>query len=225
MKLNLKLSVVMLTFLPLLSFSQERKRGEVEISPTLGLGISVLTNSDEEYIPEEYREFNHITSLNGGIGLDVYLNNKLSIRSGMYYQRMGTKGINYEKPFNGNGYYVRQEFDYLTIPLHLNFHFGGNKNWNVYGGPSFGLTTRAKSNQIDIKYYMNEFQMGAGYGIGYKFAISEKIGIAITNDNFLGLTYAPKNVVRGDGNGNRTNTQQKLKNMHSSINAQLVIKL
>lgn len=207
----------------LTSFStnaQIREKGDFEITPYIGYGVSAFTGKTEDYVPKEYKKNNYLESIGFGFGMNLYLNNRFSIRSGLTHQMMGTEGFVYENPFNGRGSYVVQKLSYMSIPLHLNWHFGELRNWSLYGGATFGLSTRATSNEKDIKSYINEAQIGFGYGLAYKYVINDKIGIGLIQDNFIGLTYAPKNVVKGDGYGNRYDDQQKIKNIYGSINIQ-----
>lgn len=200
--------------------AQVREKNNFEITPYHGISLSAFTGKEDNYIPKENQKINSLLSASFGIGANVYLNDRLSIRSGLSYQRMGSEGFVYENPYNGRGSYVSQKISYITIPMHLNYHFAKKRNWNVFLGPSLSFTGKSTSNDLDMKDYINEFQVGAGYGFAYKFVINERVGIGLMQDNFLGLTYVPKNRISGDGYGNRTEYQQKIKNIYSSINVQ-----
>lgn|SRR5690554_4873923 len=199
---------------------QVREKNNFEITPYHGISLSAFAGEEDSYIPKENRKINYLLSPSFGIGANVYLNDRLSIRSGLSYQRMGSEGFVYENPYNGRGLFVSQKISYITIPFHLNYHFTKNRNWNLFLGPSLSFTGKSTSNDVDMKYYINEFQVGAGYGFAYKFVLTERIGVGFLQDNFIGLTNVPKNRVSNDEYGNKLEYQQKIKNIYSSINLQ-----
>lgn len=186
-----KILLFSLLFVPSMN-AQVREKNDFEIAPTIGYGLSAFYGTEDNYIPKEYKESSNLSSINFGVGVDIYFSNRISLRSGIYFIRMGTEGFQYENPFNGRGTYVSQKINYVTVPAHFNYHFGVQRNWNFYLGPSFGILGKATNNDIDIKYYVNEYQVGAGYGVGYKYILTDRIGIGVNLDNFIGLTYVPK---------------------------------
>jgi Outer membrane protein beta-barrel domain len=94
-------------------------------------------------------------------------------------------------------YVYEDKLNYLSIPINANWHFGSTRKWNLNFGLSPSFLTKATENEtgrekeIDSKY-INSFQLGFTYGIGYKIEITKKFGILIDAQFFNGLTKALK---------------------------------
>lgn len=151
-----------------------------------------------------------ITTANFGVNGDYFFNNRWSLRSALLLQTMGSE-YRYIEP--GLSVNFKDKLNYLTIPVNANWHFGSTRKWNLNFGPSFGFLMFAKANDVDVKDYVNSFQLGLNYGIGYKIEVSEKFSILIDYQGMTGLTEVIKD------------TPIEIKNMYSSFNVGGVIKL
>ena len=164
-------SIVLFSYL---GFSQQREKGVVELTPLIGLGAS-------NYYSSEKLTNSSLSSINLGVNLDTYFNNRWSFRTGLLFQKMGSK-------YNALIFKYTDELSYVTIPLNANWHFGSTRKWNLNFGPSVGFLTAAKSNGLDVKEGVNGAQIGLSYGIGYKIEINEKFGILLDYQGMSGLT-------------------------------------
>ena len=89
------------------------------------------------------------------------------------------------------------KLNYISIPINANWHFGSTRKWNLNFGlsPSFLTKATIEYNGMSQKIpssYIESFQLGFTYGIGYKIGITEKFGILIDAQFFNGLTNINK---------------------------------
>jgi len=162
-------------------FSQIHERGQIEVSPFVGV-ISSNLYGDVGIV-------NYSTeNVYFGANVDYYLNNRWSIRSGIEYQAMGNEG-GWLFFYNS----AVQDIDFIGVPLHANWHFGGSRKWNLNFGPTLNFLTSAKLNGVDNKNNINSFQAGLGFGIGYKFYINETISIGIDHQEYISFSNNLKN--------------------------------
>ena len=160
-------------------FGQKREKGTIELAPVLGIGFANYYSGDTG------SENESITNANFGATGDYYFNNRWSLRSALMYQIMGTQVQNSE-----------DRLSYLTIPLNANWHFGSTRKWHLNFGPSFSFLTNAETTlegvTFDVKDEVEPLQIGLGFGIGYKFEITQKFGLDISYNENIGLTDVPK---------------------------------
>lgn len=152
----------------------------IEIIPQIGLSSSNYYSGDTKL------NNSAISGLNIGVGLDYYFNDRWSLRSGLFYQKMGSTYS--ESSFKTS----KDELFYLTIPINANWHFGSTRKWNLNFGPSIGFLTSAKYNGIDVTEYINSTQIGFNYGIGYKITVSDDASILLDYQGMSGLTDVVK---------------------------------
>lgn len=188
-----------------LSIGQIREKGNIELTPIIGYSSSCHIHS--------ILLGSSVSGIQFGIYGNYFFNDRWSLRSGLLYQKMGTDKIN-STIFN-NEYSERT--NYLTMPLTVNYHFGGSRNWYVNYGVSIGVLTNAEAEYyngngfVDIKDLANPVQFGINGGIGYKFEISPEFIIVIDNSNMLGLT--------------KTTEEEKGNNFYMSFNLGVVFKI
>ncbi len=125
------------------------------------------------------------------------MNNRWSIRSGVEYQGMGNEG-GWLFIFNT----AVQDLDFISVPIHANWHFGSSRKWNVNFGPTVNFLASAKLNGVDNKDAITSTQVGFGFGIGYKFYINEKISIGIDHQEYIGFSNNIKEPIDGNFVGN-----------------------
>lgn len=197
-----KIVTLFLSVSAFLSFSQSRDKGTIELSPVIGYSQSMVYIFTSE----------PVDGINIGSNVDYYFNENWSLRSGLFYQTMGSNEVNF-LIFSDK---YSEKLKYLTIPLTINWHFGSNKNWYLnYGfAGGFLLDAKAKSEDgiaIDTKDVTNSFQFGINAGMGYKLALTENIGLVFDVSQFIGLTD--------------TNKEKSRKNFYISFNIGGVFKL
>jgi|SRR5690606_4306133 len=188
-------------------FSQQRNKGDVELTTKIGY-------SSANYYSEENLSNKPISGVNFGLETDYFFNNRWSLHSGLLYQRMGSK--------LGSEY--KEKLGYLTVPINANWHFGSTRKWYLNFGPSVGFLMSAKAEykgnnfnsfdpivygeeqEVNIKSLANKVQLGLNYGIGYKIFINEKFSISVDYQGMTGLSNVPKE------------SQYSIKNTYASFN-------
>lgn len=170
-------------FISSLGFSQQREKGTIEVAPVIGIATANYYGGDTDSSNKA------ITKVNYGADFDYYLNNRWSLRSGLFFQAMGSKG-------KEGGIKIEQNLNYISVPVNANWHFGSTRNWNLNFGPSLSFLTQAETTiggmTFDSKDDIEAFQLGLNLGIGYKFEITEKFGLSLSYNQNLGLTEVSK---------------------------------
>jgi long-subunit fatty acid transport protein len=151
--------------------------GDFTLAPQVGLNLS--NYSSNENLNNKIR-----TSFNAGVIAEYYFNDRWSLRSGLLYDSKGTI-------ITESGEDYIDKLNYISIPLHANWHFGSNRNWFLNFGPTLGFLASAKadlpSGEIDIKDEVESFDAGLGIGIGYKFNIADNTELYIQYQGYNGL--------------------------------------
>jgi hypothetical protein len=173
---KLLLSAVIVV-LGLSNLDAQSDSGDFTLAPQVGLNLSNYTSN--ENLTNKIR-----TSFNLGVIAEYYFSNRWSLRSGIIYDSKGTK-------LTESGEDYIDKLNYISIPLHANWHFGSNRNWFLNFGPTLGFLASAKadlpSGEIDIKDEVASFDAGLGIGIGYKFNINDNTEIYIQYQGYNGL--------------------------------------
>jgi len=187
------------------AFSQEK--GDFEYGFNVGLNLATVTSGTNNNSDSR-------VGFNVGAFGDYFFSDRWSIKAKLNYDQ---KGWN-------SGYFINEEdsfltdyhFDYLTVPVMANWHFGKKRNWYLNFGPYVGFLISAKESRfgIDLKELTQSIDAGLALGIGVKIPVSDKIKIVLESDGQSGLTDIFKN-----------NTGNSIRNSRSSLNAGLVFGL
>lgn len=172
---------ILFTLFAILSFSiinAQSDKGDFTIAPQIGLNLSNYSSS--ENLNNKLR-----VAFNAGVITEYYFNDRWSFRSGLIYDSKGTK-----VEFDDEDYI--DKLNYLTVPIHANWHFGAKRNWFLNFGPTLGFVITAKTDipqgEIDIKDELNStFDIGLSVGVGYKFEVSDKAEIFIQYQSYNGF--------------------------------------
>ncbi|WGH75686.1 outer membrane beta-barrel protein [Tenacibaculum tangerinum] len=195
-----------LFFISSLSIGQIREKGTIELTPIIGYSASYHIHSFVFASPP-------VPGIQLGVYGNYFLNERWSLRSGLLYQKMGTEKIDFSILKDD----YSEKTNYITLPVTINYHFGGKRNWYANNGIFMGILTSAEANYndgngfVDIKDTTNPIQIGISNGIGYKFKISPKFIVAIDNSNMVGLT--------------KTNKERIGVNFYVSLNLGVVFKI
>ncbi len=158
--------------------AQVREKGEIEVSPFIGI-------SSANYFGDVGMMNEAVINPYFGANLDFYLNNRWSLKTGIEYQTMGSQGESY-------GFYGFESFEeklnFISLPIHANYHFSKNRRWYLNFGPTINFLTEATSNGIDMKEGITPVQLGLGLGIGYKIYVNERFSIGIDHQEYIGFT-------------------------------------
>lgn len=151
-------------------FAQAREKGTIELTPHIGYATSFWTgdnaNSDDSR-----------NSLRIGASGDYFFNDRWSLRSGVIYNSMGADDSFDEIVLN-----------YINIPVNANWHFGSTRKWNLNFGLTAGFLASAELDGNDVKDFIENFQLGISYGIGYKLEITENFSLLFDLQALVGLT-------------------------------------
>jgi hypothetical protein len=147
----------------------------------------------------------------GGISLNVGLCSFFSLQPEVLYVQKGTKG---SETIEGEEVTGKYEFDYVEVPLLLNFSFakeGSSFVPSIFAGPYAGFNTRAKikvteageSYSEDFKDEVKDTEFGLTFGIGLGKKIGHgKIVLDVRYD--LGLTNIAEGMAEGESVKNKT---------------------
>ncbi len=191
-----KIYVLVSLMTMLIASAQERDKGSIELVPQIG-----YSNATYVVTKGGISGYSSLAAITYGLGADFYFNNRWSIRSGLFMQKNGAE-------YSGG----KDELNYLTVPVNVNWHFGSTRKWYLNFGLSAGFVTSANETVLgtknDIKEYVNSSQVGMNIGIGYKIFINDKFSLAIDYQSVSGL-----------GSANKLNTEYyKLANSFGSFN-------
>ena len=175
-----KITLIALFFSGILN-AQIRDKNDIELSASLGLASSnyygdiSLQNNQALYSPTF------------GIRADFYSNNRWSFLLGLEYRTFGSKIIDSYFGYEYN--YSRtstEKLNFIQIPFNANWHFGSQRNWNLNFGPvvSYLQSAYFDNRKIDTNG-IRDTQVGLGFGIGYKFKISEQISLGIEHQEYI----------------------------------------
>ena len=171
-------------FILLSSFSinaQNREKNDIELSGFIGLGMS---NYYGDYVTSGNKL---LSTLYFGLNSDFYINDRWSVKIGLEYQTFGSKitelGLVPNSSIPNDYQYMtkREEFNFLSVPIHPNVHFGKKRNWNINFGPTFNFL-------LDENVGIRSEQFGLGLGIGYKYEISNNFAIGVDHQEFIAIT-------------------------------------
>lgn len=158
--------------------AQVREKGEVEVSPFIGV-------STANYFGDVGMMNEAVVNPYFGANLDLYFNNRWSLKTGVEYQTMGSQGESY-------GFYGFESFEekinFVSVPIHANYHFSKNRRWYLNFGPTINFLTEATSNGMNMKEGITPVQLGLGIGIGYKIYVNERFSIGIDHQEYIGFT-------------------------------------
>lgn len=164
-----KFILLFITFI-CLNFSFAQKSKSIE------LGGSVGANITELYEPSG-GSTDPIISYNVNVFGEYYLSKNWGVKVKLFYDKKGcddgiimfdNDGINHKTKF---------KFDYLTLPIMANWHFGPQKRWYVNLGPYVGVLLSAKDTKFntDMKEIINNFDAGIALGAGFKKKLTKQL--------------------------------------------------
>lgn len=150
--------------------AQKRSSGDIELIPYVGYKQSFFNGGGL------LESLEQLTSTRFGVNGDYYFNDRWSLRSGLNYDVMGAKGNS------------EVRLTYLNIPINANWHFGSTRKWNLNFGITSGFFLDGEENGKDIKNFVNGFQLGISYGIGYKLELSSNFSLMFDLQALLGTS-------------------------------------
>lgn len=193
------LYIFILLFLCSVAFGQVK--GDLE----LGFGFG-SNGSQADY--ESIDDSNTNSSLSVNASADYNFGNRISVKAKVIYD---TKGWN-NGPLFFRGGRVRDanvNLHYITVPLMLNWHFGGKRNWYLNFGTYAGFLMAAGEENFDadVKEAFRKTDFGLSLGIGAKIPVSRYLKLYIEYDLQSGFNSIYKD-----------STIPEVKNVRNAIN-------
>jgi hypothetical protein len=153
----------------------------------------------------------------GGISLAYQLKEKVSLRVELNYERKTQKADNtieirnnFDEPAQLYNFASRRHYDYLVMPILLNYQFADKNSFFVNGGPFVGYLLKAtltsdlnapelNNPDVDLSNDYRKLDYGLTVGLGKNFDIGTQNSIHIEIRNNLGLAKINKNDVWNGG--------------------------
>lgn len=176
-----KLLFTALTLVGFLSANAQEK-GTVEFGAGLGVNFSTVSNGQENA--------KSLTGMNLAGSGEYYFSDRWGIKAKLIYDAKGWADGFIIDTDNQTTTITDFKLNYLTIPVMANYHFGSNRNWYLHFGPYVGFLVNAKDSKLgmDLKEGFESTDFGLGLGIGYKFAVDEKLKLFIEYDGQSGFS-------------------------------------
>lgn len=194
-------TILLFTLCSFAAFSQQK--GSFEFG--FNVGYNIATVQSGSLTNTEFR-----SGVNIGASGDYFFSDRWSLKAKLSYDQKGwNKGFITDLDKNQSAV-TNYHFDYLTIPVMANWHFGKTRNWYLNFGPYAGVLLSAKETAFhkDLKDFSNGLDLGFAFGIGVKIPVADKIKIVLEADGQGGLTDILKN-----------NQGSSLRNSRTSLNA------
>jgi len=187
------------------SFAQGNIKIGVEIGPSI---VSLRGNEIAENNDAALR-------MVAGLSLEYLISKKVSIKSGLFYERKGTKfktsilldqfGNPVNESENANSY-----FDYLSVPFMVKYRQGDRIKFFINSGPYLGYLLKSTSEiegqtSFDTTDLNKKLDVGLSAGIGIEFSVGEKVELMIEARDNLGLLNISKVQITND-NSLKTNS-------------------
>lgn len=194
-------TILLLSAASLTAFSQEK--GSFELGFNVGYNASTVQSGS--MANTSFR-----SGFNIGASGDYFFSDRWSLKAKLSFDQKGWDDGYFINLSNGSTYQTDFNYDYLTIPIMANWHFGKKRNWYLNAGPYAGVLLNAKATAIDldVKDYSNSIDVGLDLGIGVKIPVAKRVKILLELDGQVGFT----DVIKG-------NQGSALRNNRSSVNA------
>jgi hypothetical protein len=178
--------------------------------------LDIQVEGGPSLISIQSRVYNPKATLNGftgGLYLNYNFNKRLSIKSGIAYERKGFRDSFAGTTAIGQSsiYEMGYNLDYLVVPLLMRANFGNKIRFFVNGGPYLGYLVKQQdvSNLpnfpmlTDANFTEKKIDLGISAGVGCSYPINELISITVEARNNLALISLNDGV--NSNNNNSTN--------------------
>lgn len=142
-----------------------------------GPNVSMLRGNDL------IKRFNsHHFGYSTGVSLDYYGKRHIGFRTGFYYENKGTtiRGTLTDTAGQALGSFSsRTTFDYFTMPLLLQFHFGRRIQMFVNGGGYVGYLSRVKQTNNALPTFLESNTSITGDFLPFDWGLSMAVGASL----------------------------------------------
>src|SRR5690554_1512802 len=161
--------------------AQESKKNDLELAPYVGIAAA-------NYYGEIPGTNKNLFSPTFGLNTYFYINNRWSFKMGIEQQIMGAETYFFDDSTSTNQS-LKEKLRFISIPFHANLHFGSNKNWMFNIGPTFSFLKTVSLNGVEVGVEgIRTDHIGVGFGIAYRFKITENFSLAIDHQEYIGFT-------------------------------------
>lgn len=164
-------------------------KGRTEFGLGIGFGGAYISDASSSQTSRV------IDVLNIFASADHYFSDRWSLKAKVVYDKKGWGDGFIANLSTGQTITVDYNYNYITVPVMANWHFGKTRNWYLNFGPYVGflLTAKAKDTSFDAKQYSTNTDAGLAAGIGVKIPLSEKLKFFIEYDGQSGVVNIFKN--------------------------------
>jgi hypothetical protein len=194
-----------LVLLVLFSVFAYAQTGKIRFGVHAGLnysglrGYTIPANIEAQY--EESAAFGYL----GGVSLTYPLKEKISLRVELNYERKTQKADNtieirnsFEEPAQRYSFTSKRHYDYLVLPILLQYRFTDKNSFFVHGGPFVGYLLNATltsdlnapeldNSDVDLSDDYKKLDYGLTIGLGKNFDIGNQNSLHVEIRNNLGL--------------------------------------
>lgn len=174
-------------------------QGEIKLGINAGATLSNFTGDASE-------GFKYGFDFLVGFGLEVPLNDKLSLLANVNYERKTPKislideySIYYDYAKGDYAYDeipAKVRMHYITVPINAKYYIGAKKNFFVQAGPyagffiddTFFVDGKEQTSEIAGGSDFKMLDLGISAGIGTQFKVDEKHHISLSLRNNFGFT-------------------------------------
>lgn len=162
-------------------------------------GYTIPANIEAQY--EESAAFGYL----GGVSLTYPLKEKISLRVELNYERKTQKADNtieirnsFEEPALRYSFTSKRHYDYLVLPILLQYRFTDKNSFFVQGGPFVGYLLNATltsdldapeldNSDVDLSDDYKKLDYGLTIGLGKNFDFGSQNSLHVEIRNNLGL--------------------------------------
>ena len=210
----MKKLLLSITFL-LISFLNYSQNSKIKFGIQAGLNYSDFRGYEIPVTPL-YSESPAFAFL-GGINFEYLINEKLSLKLELNYERKSQKADNTLEIFDNNGsskvytFTSKKNYDYMVLPIMMKYSFSNKNSFYINGGPFIGYLLKSNitndleninglnNGPFETTKYNNKTDFGISIGLGKNFEIKEKNSIFIEIRENLGLSNTSKNTGMENG--------------------------
>jgi hypothetical protein len=146
----------------------------------------------------------------GGIHFEYELNEKLSLKTELNYERKSQKSANninirqnFDDPVQEYNFTTKRHYDYLIVPILLKYSFTNKDSFYINGGPFIGFLLQSKyTNDLNVSGFGSsdvittknnkKTDFGLSFGLGKNFDLKNKKTFYIEIRENLGLNNTSK---------------------------------
>jgi len=191
------------------AFGQDKFGNSRESGLTIGIegGLGIRTLHGNDVIDDQDRAL----GFEAGLSFQYNINDKLSIKSNLFYSRKGNSfDVVIKNDMNdiGENEAIYSNHDYLTVPILVRYSFGNQIKFFINAGPYFGYFLKHRfetSSGVEINENQNtsdhfkSTDFGVSSGLGVSIPLQESLILSLEIRNNFGLYNTSDLPIMNDG--------------------------